>query len=536
MLKPGLKEFSAAYPIHRIRKVKCDENRPSCLKCSSTGRTCDGYGLTVPSLPTRRSKPGGSEILGNLSGRNISTLKADATELRAFDFFVRGAAPLISGSLDDSFWFGPVLQLSRKEPVIWDAVIALSCLCEYPWLSNLPAIEATTGKKPMSDHNLRAMKWYSRAMHRLQKDFSSRPPDFNVVLLSCILFIAIEFFQNNYTAALTLYGTGGKLLNSRPESANGSLVSSLVDETMPPMFTRMGTFGTISGRHHPGELQWQSNAMVNGVTHPLTAIRIRLHNVLSEIHPFIVKATTTRLSPHLGASEYAVLRATQERLMGEMLSWHSELINSGFHPDHGASGEDAEISSLLLMYYASAFAWIGTCLERTESAWDKYHYLFKSLVRYADLGLRAVKEPVLIGPANTFDDGVLGPLHLAGNKCRIRKVRRRVVELLHRPPFSEIKDKHIPVPSIIRKAIEIEEENLPPYTGSSDTDNLLPPEEDRINDMVLMLEQQKDREGPPRIKLRYKVVKHSPNTTVTFLDGLGDWTPDEWTWERYPSP
>ena len=27
----------------RIRHIKCDETKPSCLKCTSTGRVCDGY-------------------------------------------------------------------------------------------------------------------------------------------------------------------------------------------------------------------------------------------------------------------------------------------------------------------------------------------------------------------------------------------------------------------------------------------------------------------------------------------------------------
>ncbi|TVY41805.1 Transcriptional regulatory protein [Lachnellula subtilissima] len=27
----------------RIRKVKCDENKPFCQKCVNTSRTCDGY-------------------------------------------------------------------------------------------------------------------------------------------------------------------------------------------------------------------------------------------------------------------------------------------------------------------------------------------------------------------------------------------------------------------------------------------------------------------------------------------------------------
>jgi len=31
------------FEIFRIRRVKCDETQPACLKCTSTGRKCDGY-------------------------------------------------------------------------------------------------------------------------------------------------------------------------------------------------------------------------------------------------------------------------------------------------------------------------------------------------------------------------------------------------------------------------------------------------------------------------------------------------------------
>lgn len=29
----------------KVRKVKCDEGRPCCNRCQSTGRICEGYGI-----------------------------------------------------------------------------------------------------------------------------------------------------------------------------------------------------------------------------------------------------------------------------------------------------------------------------------------------------------------------------------------------------------------------------------------------------------------------------------------------------------
>lgn len=40
----------------RIRKVKCDENRPACNRCTSTGRSCDGE-IGAANLPIARSRP-----------------------------------------------------------------------------------------------------------------------------------------------------------------------------------------------------------------------------------------------------------------------------------------------------------------------------------------------------------------------------------------------------------------------------------------------------------------------------------------------
>ena len=36
--------FSLADSLHRIRRIKCGEERPNCLRCVKSGWQCDGYG------------------------------------------------------------------------------------------------------------------------------------------------------------------------------------------------------------------------------------------------------------------------------------------------------------------------------------------------------------------------------------------------------------------------------------------------------------------------------------------------------------
>jgi hypothetical protein len=39
----GLLKHLKLTDIIRIRRVKCDEGKPNCQRCISTGRKCDGY-------------------------------------------------------------------------------------------------------------------------------------------------------------------------------------------------------------------------------------------------------------------------------------------------------------------------------------------------------------------------------------------------------------------------------------------------------------------------------------------------------------
>lgn len=49
----------ASHPLTslRIRKVKCDEEFPSCHRCVSTGRLCDGYGIRGGGGAVRGAQP-----------------------------------------------------------------------------------------------------------------------------------------------------------------------------------------------------------------------------------------------------------------------------------------------------------------------------------------------------------------------------------------------------------------------------------------------------------------------------------------------
>ncbi|KAI0477101.1 hypothetical protein GGR56DRAFT_691288 [Xylariaceae sp. FL0804] len=128
----------------KTRKVKCDEGKPACLRCTSTGRRCDGY-LAAQS----RIAPGSGTGTGAGAGAGLALawhrprqLFPHATgsgpgagardERRALQFFSEAAAPFLAGPQagDPYFWTHLVLQFSSFEPAVRHAVVALSALYE----------------------------------------------------------------------------------------------------------------------------------------------------------------------------------------------------------------------------------------------------------------------------------------------------------------------------------------------------------------------------------------------------------------------
>ena len=108
---------------HRIRHVKCDEQKPSCFRCRSTGRKCDGY-LSIGS-GTVCSTPGPLAL--SVQSTNFPGNERDR---RSFDFFRNRTTQHLSGYIETRFWDQTVLQASHFEPAVRHAAIALGSLHE----------------------------------------------------------------------------------------------------------------------------------------------------------------------------------------------------------------------------------------------------------------------------------------------------------------------------------------------------------------------------------------------------------------------
>jgi hypothetical protein len=165
--------------------VKCDEGKPHCKRCVTTGRKCDGY-EPEPYKPEDISRSTSCtltrspslEILGNEKQR------------RSFHFFLTRTAPQLSAFYGEPFWSQLVLQASHYEPSIRHAITALGSLHER--FEN----EEEFLTKSNTDHRYNdsfGLQEYGLAIKALVQPFSQNEPQaIDVCLISCILFACFE--------------------------------------------------------------------------------------------------------------------------------------------------------------------------------------------------------------------------------------------------------------------------------------------------------------------------------------------------------
>ncbi len=123
----------------RARHVKCDEAKPSCSNCISTGRKCDGYESARASclqqallihervrLCTRKTSP-----LNDSPVSLTLTLGLPSNEQsnRFFHSFLHGCVPSLTEAMGSEFWQRGILRVAYS-PVVQHAAIAFGAVYE----------------------------------------------------------------------------------------------------------------------------------------------------------------------------------------------------------------------------------------------------------------------------------------------------------------------------------------------------------------------------------------------------------------------
>ncbi|KUJ14325.1 uncharacterized protein LY89DRAFT_589613 [Mollisia scopiformis] len=224
MARKGSPKVRSGCRTCKKRKVKCDEFRPACRRCSSTGRTCGGYDLE---LDREQDREHYNALQHSISLYRPKQLTArDEQEGRSFNFFAHVVSPVLSGPMDTYFWTHLVMQFSHFTPAVRHASIAVSSLYE----------DFLGGSRIFRQkNNLLALKHYNAA---IQEIGANPDQDEQLVLMVCVLFVCIELLQGNPEAA-SRHCKHGIAILQKFNVDSGRTPSDWVVRYLLPIFRRL---------------------------------------------------------------------------------------------------------------------------------------------------------------------------------------------------------------------------------------------------------------------------------------------------------
>lgn len=219
--------FTNLIYVSRIRRVKCDESKPTCQRCTSTGRKCDGYVSNI--LPSNPHDHHSAVVVHRFTIRIPGT----AQEKRGFQYFITNTARELTGYYSSSFWEHLILQASTAEPSLRHAVIAIAAIHEEFTDRRLGGV--SPGHE--SSESIFALNQYMKAIAHLRRSLSAGKQAPLTALMSCLLFVCFDYLRGNSDSAMMHLQSGLEILRDLRSWDEGG--RDIAEQSMAPLFMRV---------------------------------------------------------------------------------------------------------------------------------------------------------------------------------------------------------------------------------------------------------------------------------------------------------
>ncbi|KAK9233903.1 hypothetical protein V1525DRAFT_391985 [Lipomyces kononenkoae] len=490
----------------KIRKVKCDESYPVCHRCSSTGRTCDGYGVWGGGgIQSNRSSRDGAIIASTSSSSNetcntilprpgyVSFFVATREDKECFDWFEHRTSPKIRGSFDSEFWSKLILQASINELAVRHAVLAVSFIHRR---GSLNVMDTRLEEESIGQVEQVPLRYFARSINNLQRHLSANTQaSLRIVLITCIIFTTLDLLRGHFETARIHVRNGVYLLrmlrsfSNRDDGLHSTRVSESTDSWITEAFMRL---------HDQVEVR----NLMNRVTcepllpdpSPLPSIQnIRsvkeawnhLDKILEHILHLNNRALECETECQALRPPPPSLRTDQQQIQTTLTSWSKayECLRSSPLMQSYNVGWENKGSRLLLLHHQTLTIMIDVCLlPRNEVIFDAHTDSFLRLINHAvdlwknyTLSTNPPRPKILPGHflnmSNSITDkGWITALYYTAVKCRVHRIRLQAVRFLeashHREGFW---DSSI-MAAVARKVMEIEERDY--YQDINPLDNI----------------------------------------------------------------
>ncbi|KAI0133152.1 hypothetical protein F4776DRAFT_626239 [Hypoxylon sp. NC0597] len=278
----------------KLRRIKCDEKRPSCTQCARSRKECKGYPppprakvfeevriaprpngghiarispandavQPLRSQPPVRSAvarpesnkgfvkgltPPQTPIETSLTLHRPAMLPFNSREGQYFQLFRERTASELSGFFDSSFWTRSVLQECHSEESIRHSVVALGAL--YKTLEKMSESPPSSPSSAVVDptdnavqHKEVAFKHYSLALNSILNSTRQDQASQRMSLMAIVLLACFDSFIGDHKQAIVQIQNGLRLLDTlRAQRRNAFLPQpeEPVEQDLVQMFTRL---------------------------------------------------------------------------------------------------------------------------------------------------------------------------------------------------------------------------------------------------------------------------------------------------------
>ncbi|TGO92103.1 hypothetical protein BPOR_0010g00150 [Botrytis porri] len=475
--------------LGRVRRVKCDEGRPSCQRCASTGRKCDGYAEESSDSPTSSNSDfndhEASTVL--IQSPSSSAMLTSDREREAFHFFVNITAPMMGGFGKESCWSEMIPRAAHHEPSIRHAVIALGDLHHSKERSSW---STSSNNLFSSAEEQFPLLEYNRAIECLVETFAKKERQaMDVCLINCVLFSAFEMMQGNYGHGAAHQESGSKILCeiTYDESSQKYYHDSLTTSNYPylPMplleelylrsdfvYTQMiNTYDQSLYNKFKGS---QFTAHPPVIFTSLSQARNTLHFFWSRFRTDLDNLNSEPDSPGLNQRFHNWQMETIQFAHKWIFAFQAFILK---YSDTFSEADRIGVAILQIQSHSGYMnAHVPRDVRDNQMLWDPFLSVFEKIT--------VLSEEVISNPAFTttvfqIDMGVIGPLYQVVSACRHPVVRRRAVALMERVPSLQEGIWNAGMTArVARKVMELEEYGIENVREAADI-----PDSARISDV-----------------------------------------------------
>jgi hypothetical protein len=468
---------------------------------------CEGYGVwtepgswnrngplartVVPTISRLESKLVNTSPLVNLSGfKGIE-------EQGYFDWFKRCTVPKLPGAFPSAFWEVFLLQAGASEPAVLHAILALGSAHKRKVLySGLETVEV-----PPDLQEQFMLRHYSKAIINLRPHLTyNNRASARVALVTCLVFISLEYIRGHYRAGQIHLHNGLKLLqeveakeardadraiiimNPKPES---------IDDWVIDSYARLQAQGDFFGKRSRAlRFVLQDSPLSDKIAFFESAAQARqlIERLIDEL--IYLK---DRYAMHVVYSENDYKFDTDARTMQELHTKRQFLrdelaiwVRRCRPPLQRPFSKKLSIENIaykLLGIYHDAAKIMVSCIPHlhNESIFDSQTASFLSIVN------QAIEINQLVNSGQSLHDfpgrnemsssitdlGWIPPLFFTALKCRHHRIRMQAIKLLSYALHKEgVWDAKLSV-SLAREVVELEEGTF--YDGYDEVEDFHSP-------------------------------------------------------------